>query len=155
MGACLSDQTHVAGYIKPKNIFCPSIASKVIRSRSRLPLQRNCATIMPPKHASTSKRRASSPVTDEERRSKVSRVEETTETTQPTNKALPVNIEFPPRVDGCLRLATWNIAGWNASQKKVLGGESSYMGSPLTYDRALIITSKQRTRISSCSPNSR
>lgn len=78
------------------------------------------ATIMPPKRASASKRKASSPVTDEEKRSKVPRVEETTETTQPTNKVLPVNIEFPPRVDGCLRLATWNIAGWNASQKKVL-----------------------------------
>ncbi len=70
---------------------------------------------MPPK------RKAKSPATDEEEHTtKKSRVEEETETAQPTNKVLPVDIKFPPRVDECLRLATWNIAGWSASQKKVL-----------------------------------
>lgn len=37
---------------------------------------------------------------------------------QPTNKVLPVNITFPAKEEGCLRLATWNICGLNASQKK-------------------------------------
>lgn len=37
---------------------------------------------------------------------------------QPTNKVLPVQISFPPRADGTIRLATWNICGLAASQKK-------------------------------------
>jgi AP endonuclease 1 len=75
---------------------------------------------MPQKRASSSKRKAASPVTDEgEPMTKMPRVEEETTNTQPTNKVLPVTIEFRPRVDDCLRLATWNIAGWSASHKKV------------------------------------
>ena len=35
------------------------------------------------------------------------------------NKVLPVNISFPPRIEGTLRIATWNICGLAASQKKV------------------------------------
>ena len=38
---------------------------------------------------------------------------------QPTNKVLPVNIVFPPRAAGTLRLATWNVCGLAAAQKKV------------------------------------
>ena len=38
---------------------------------------------------------------------------------QPTNKVLPVHIEFPPRGDNVLRIATWNICGLAASSKKV------------------------------------
>lgn len=38
---------------------------------------------------------------------------------QPTNKVLPVNISFPPRVAGTLRFATWNVCGLAAAQKKV------------------------------------
>ncbi|KAI6045727.1 Endonuclease/exonuclease/phosphatase [Pisolithus marmoratus] len=37
---------------------------------------------------------------------------------QPTNKVLPVHISFPPRAEGTLRLATWNICGLAAAQKK-------------------------------------
>ncbi|KAF7304992.1 DNA-(apurinic or apyrimidinic site) lyase [Mycena kentingensis (nom. inval.)] len=36
----------------------------------------------------------------------------------PTNKTLPETIVFPERVPGTLRLATWNVAGLAASQKK-------------------------------------
>lgn len=35
------------------------------------------------------------------------------------NKALPVNISFPDRIKGTVRIATWNICGWAASHKKV------------------------------------
>ncbi|OBZ75523.1 DNA-(apurinic or apyrimidinic site) lyase [Grifola frondosa] len=38
--------------------------------------------------------------------------------TQPTNKVLPVHIEFPPRNPGTIRIATWNICGLASSQKK-------------------------------------
>lgn len=38
---------------------------------------------------------------------------------QPTNKILPVKIEFSPRDDNVLRIATWNICGLAASSKKV------------------------------------
>ncbi|EGN93272.1 hypothetical protein SERLA73DRAFT_64236 [Serpula lacrymans var. lacrymans S7.3] len=37
---------------------------------------------------------------------------------QPTNKVLPVTITFPPSSEGHLKLATWNICGLAASQKK-------------------------------------
>jgi hypothetical protein len=37
---------------------------------------------------------------------------------QPMNKVLPAVITFPPRVPGTVRLATWNICGIAASQKK-------------------------------------
>ncbi|KIO13671.1 hypothetical protein M404DRAFT_993212 [Pisolithus tinctorius Marx 270] len=37
---------------------------------------------------------------------------------QPTNKVLPVHISFPPRAEGALRLATWNICGLSTAQKK-------------------------------------
>ncbi|KAK2466796.1 hypothetical protein APHAL10511_001054 [Amanita phalloides] len=75
---------------------------------------------MPPKHASVSKRKAISLATEEEHAPKKSRTEprEETETGQPTNKVLPVDIKIPPRMDNCLRLAAWNIASWGASQKK-------------------------------------
>ncbi|KAF8350575.1 Endonuclease/exonuclease/phosphatase [Amanita rubescens] len=68
---------------------------------------------MPPK------RKAKSPAANEEEHAtKKSRVEQETGTAQPTNKVLPIDIKFPPRVNGRLRLSTWNIAGWSASQKK-------------------------------------
>lgn len=42
-----------------------------------------------------------------------------TENPQPTNKVLPVDISFPPQVPNTLRIATWNVCGLAASQKKV------------------------------------
>ncbi|KAG6851259.1 hypothetical protein H0H93_011695 [Arthromyces matolae] len=42
----------------------------------------------------------------------------TSENAQPTNKVLPVHIEFSPRLPGTLRIATWNICGLAASSKK-------------------------------------
>jgi len=38
---------------------------------------------------------------------------------QPTNKVLPVKISFPPSANGATRIASWNICGLAASQKKV------------------------------------
>jgi hypothetical protein len=38
---------------------------------------------------------------------------------QPTNKVLPVNISFSPRVENATRIASWNICGLASSQKKV------------------------------------
>ncbi|KAI0082604.1 hypothetical protein K474DRAFT_1632758 [Panus rudis PR-1116 ss-1] len=37
---------------------------------------------------------------------------------QPTNKVLPVKIQFPEKNKGCVRIATWNICGLAAAQKK-------------------------------------
>ncbi|CAL1704599.1 unnamed protein product [Somion occarium] len=37
---------------------------------------------------------------------------------QPTNKVLPVHIHFPPKNEACMRVATWNICGLAAAQKK-------------------------------------
>jgi len=41
---------------------------------------------------------------------------------QPTNKVLPVNINFPPRIEGTVRLATWNICSLASASKKVRNG---------------------------------
>jgi len=41
------------------------------------------------------------------------------ENPQSTNKVLPVHISFPPRAPDALRIATWNVCGLAASQKKV------------------------------------
>ncbi|CCM02078.1 uncharacterized protein FIBRA_04155 [Fibroporia radiculosa] len=37
---------------------------------------------------------------------------------QPTNKVIPVQVSFPERTPGTLRIATWNICGLAAAQKK-------------------------------------
>ncbi|TFY56908.1 hypothetical protein EVJ58_g7355 [Rhodofomes roseus] len=37
---------------------------------------------------------------------------------QPTNKVVPVHVSFPPREEGRVRIATWNICGLAAAQKK-------------------------------------
>ncbi|KAG2750635.1 hypothetical protein P692DRAFT_20776351 [Suillus brevipes Sb2] len=37
---------------------------------------------------------------------------------QPTNKVLPVNISFPPRIAGTVRLSTWNICSLASASKK-------------------------------------
>lgn len=41
------------------------------------------------------------------------------EYTGPTNKLLPVNIQFPPKHPGTTRLAAWNVSGLVACEKKV------------------------------------
>ena len=38
---------------------------------------------------------------------------------QPTNKVMPVQLSFPPREEGRVRISTWNICGLAAAQKKV------------------------------------
>ncbi|GLB34830.1 putative DNA-(apurinic or apyrimidinic site) lyase [Lyophyllum shimeji] len=75
--------------------------------------------------ASSSKRKASCSDSDIEepkkttkRPKKVASADAIPANTQPTNKVLPIHISFPPRTSGTLRLATWNICGLAASQKK-------------------------------------
>lgn len=38
---------------------------------------------------------------------------------QPTNKVLPVNIAFAGKAPGAVRIASWNVSGLAAAQKKV------------------------------------
>ncbi|KAJ7444905.1 Endonuclease/exonuclease/phosphatase [Mycena latifolia] len=78
---------------------------------------------MPPKRASSSKRKASDDDDDDTKpktikKAKVAKVAAPVVNTQPTNTVLPVNIVFPERIPGTLRLATWNVCGLAASQKK-------------------------------------
>ena len=88
---------------------------------------------MPPKRAVSSGKRKADSVPDGEKsvrseqtkKAKVDASDSTAEQTglapngQPTNKVLPVKISFPPRADGATRIASWNICGLAASQKKV------------------------------------
>ncbi|KZV64349.1 hypothetical protein PENSPDRAFT_172031 [Peniophora sp. CONT] len=83
---------------------------------------------MPPQRAA-SKRKAESTSDDEAapaKASKKTKVAASTPATegglapngQPTNKVLPVNITFPPRIEGAVRISTWNICGLAAATKK-------------------------------------
>jgi hypothetical protein len=80
---------------------------------------------MPPKRASAPKRKASSSDDEGEasqaqtKKSKLSSASPLPKNAQPTNKVLPVHISFPPRIHDTFRLATWNVCGLAASQKKV------------------------------------
>ncbi|KAJ3556451.1 hypothetical protein NM688_g2019 [Phlebia brevispora] len=65
-----------------------------------------------PEHASDAE--ASQP----KKKTKASESTGSSGSSQPTNKVLPVRIEFPPKTAGTLRLATWNICGLAASSKK-------------------------------------
>lgn len=95
----------------------------LLRRYHRLPQANLPRSFMPPKRAaSTSKRKAS--LSDDEgepsqsnKKTKVSLAP--SENAQPTNKVLPVTIVFPQPKPGTLRLATWNVCGLAASQKKV------------------------------------
>jgi len=78
---------------------------------------------MSPKRANSSKRKAEGSGDEAESSSqlqskKAKLSSSSSDNTQPTNKVLPVNITFPPRIPGTLRLATWNVCGLAASQKK-------------------------------------
>ena len=82
---------------------------------------------MPPKRAASSGKRKADSVPDGSEQTKKAKVDAagSAEQTglapngQPTNKVLPVKISFPPRADGATRIASWNICGLAASQKKV------------------------------------
>ncbi|TFK76337.1 hypothetical protein BDN72DRAFT_830894 [Pluteus cervinus] len=86
---------------------------------------------MPIKRSSSSKRTLAEDTDDEHesksqsqarRSTKKLKTDTTTDSlsasSQPTNKVLPVHIEFPARHAGALRLATWNICSYASSQKK-------------------------------------
>jgi len=81
---------------------------------------------MPPKRTKSSKReRAQSddeagPSQKVDKKAKVDTSDSTglASNGQPTNKVLPTNITFPPRIDSTTRIATWNICGLAASSKK-------------------------------------
>ncbi|KIJ69015.1 hypothetical protein HYDPIDRAFT_23880 [Hydnomerulius pinastri MD-312] len=86
---------------------------------------------MPSKRAAAAKRKAESEspsdtekASQSQPRTKKAKVAETVtgdgkaRNGQPNNKVLPVNISFPPRKEGTLRFATWNVCGLAAAQKK-------------------------------------
>ncbi|KAG5647284.1 hypothetical protein DXG03_000820 [Asterophora parasitica] len=79
---------------------------------------------MPPKGRAASKRKAESSGDEDDtpktktKKAKVTSPAPRPENAQPTNKVLPVNISFPPKTPGTLRLAAWNICGLAASSKK-------------------------------------
>lgn len=95
---------------------CSSTSTSLQRSLSLwLPSVIN----MPPNRtASTSKRKASPAEEAPKVAKKAKAAEEPPSSAQPKNKTLPVNINFPSRIAGTLRLASWNVAGLAASQKK-------------------------------------
>lgn len=91
---------------------------------------------MPPKRAASSKSKrkseSSRAASDSEeggskaKKAKVARKKEAgeevgvaPENAQPTNKDLPENIEFPAKIAGTIRIASWNVSGLAAAQKKV------------------------------------
>ena len=100
-----------------------------LRLLSRLPLTSYFVPSMPLKRAVSSGKRKADSATDGEKSEQTKKakvaVPDSAEPTglapngQPTNKVLPVNISFPPRADGATRIASWNICGLAASQKKV------------------------------------
>lgn len=88
---------------------------------------------MPPKRT-TSKRKAEPTSDDEAEPSKPSRASKKTKVAastsmadegglapngQPTNKVLPVNVAFSPRIEGTVRISAWNVCGLAAASKKV------------------------------------
>jgi len=93
--------------------------------------------VMPPKPARTSSKRKIREGSDEsdreaggstqaqaENASKKARKEEkpTSGSTLHTNKVLPINIVVPPKPANATRIASWNVSGLAASQKKVRVG---------------------------------
>ncbi|TDL24872.1 hypothetical protein BD410DRAFT_766433 [Rickenella mellea] len=77
-----------------------------------MPLQRNSSSM--------SKREASPDASTENdtRSSKKAKVELKPANTQPTNKVLPTVIQIPKKPEGSIRIASWNVSGLAASQKK-------------------------------------
>ncbi|KAK7467276.1 hypothetical protein VKT23_004333 [Stygiomarasmius scandens] len=81
---------------------------------------------MPPKRASSSKRKAASDSDSEDasQATKKTKLGDTGATTdavegaQPTNKVLPEHISFPARIPNSIRISTWNVCGLATSQKK-------------------------------------
>ncbi|KAL6300139.1 Endonuclease/exonuclease/phosphatase [Sparassis latifolia] len=61
---------------------------------------------------------SSQPRASKKVKAKASPEDATSANAQPTNKVLPVHIQFAPRVPGTLRIATWNICGLAAATKK-------------------------------------
>ncbi|KAJ7219491.1 Endonuclease/exonuclease/phosphatase [Mycena pura] len=72
--------------------------------------------------SSSSKRKAPESTSDDgealPKTNKKTKTAATRANPQYTNKVLPVNIVFPERTPGTLRLAAWNVCGLAASQKK-------------------------------------
>ena len=100
----------------------------------RAPLTSYLVPTMPPKRVVSSGKRKADSVQDGEKsvgseqtkKAKVAAPDSAEQTGlapngQPTNKVLPVKISFPPRADGATRIASWNICGLAASNKKVRG----------------------------------
>jgi len=94
-------------------LFCLRVTCRVATS--------NLRSFMPPKRAA-SKRKASlsdgeGEASQSNKKTKIS-PPAPSDNAQPTNKVLPVTIAFPQSKPGIFRLATWNVCGLAASQKK-------------------------------------
>lgn len=123
---------------------------------------------MPPKRtvSSSSKRKASSSDSDEgageQSQSKKAKVDVKKKATtadvpegfsvngQPTNKVLPVHIEFPPKNAGTIRIATWNVSGLAASQKKVYAIRRPCYPENCVNDESRASNSTWKLRIQTC-----
>jgi len=68
------------------------------------------------------------------------------EYTGPTNKVLPVQIEFPPKLPGTMRLAAWNVSGLVACEKKVASHIFSFLFTQILNE---LLTSGLQTLFSS------
>lgn len=78
------------------------------------------STTMPPKKATTSKsKRKAESDDDATRDAKRPKAAPESSSVQPTNKVLPTEINFPKKLAGTVRIASWNVAGLAAAQKKV------------------------------------
>ncbi|KXN92221.1 DNA-(apurinic or apyrimidinic site) lyase [Leucoagaricus sp. SymC.cos] len=78
---------------------------------------------MPPKKQNSLKRQRTEIASDNDSQGSAmkrtrSDLSQQVENPQPTNKVLPVHINFPPRLENTTRISTWNVCGFAASQKK-------------------------------------
>lgn len=116
---------------------------------------------MPPKKKPTKRAREETPDSGSEsepkqkkassskKKAKTSTSEALDENAQPTNTTMPENIQFPVKTADTTRIATWNICGLVASQKKVRRiGMFSWEGRSDASSRGSSLMLKRRTRIS-------
>ncbi len=91
-------------------------------SRSEAPSQEEDTEPAPKKRKTAAKPKAAAPAKPKAKgKGKAAAKDEGAgvEGAQPTNKVMPVDLKFPAKQEGTVRIATWNICGLAAAQKKV------------------------------------
>ncbi|KIY67550.1 hypothetical protein CYLTODRAFT_396889 [Cylindrobasidium torrendii FP15055 ss-10] len=73
---------------------------------------------MPPKRTQSKRKAESDSEVEEAPKRQKKQADVVGDNGQPTNKVLPVNIEFSPKAEGTTRISAWNVCGLAASQKK-------------------------------------